>query len=80
MKASLMGVSFKEWLNVRRKRAELSQSALAQKLGVTRQTISNWERGGTPEGISLTTAAKLAEALDVDLPEVSRAVQGKGVL
>ena len=30
-----------------RKKAGLSQEALAERIGVSRQAISNWERGGS---------------------------------
>lgn len=52
--------------NVKRRRAErgMSQEQLAEKLGVTRQTVSNWERSVSfPE---LPTLELIASALDTD--------------
>lgn len=52
--------------NVKRRRAErgMSQEQLAEKLGVTRQTVSNWERSVSfPE---LPTLELIARALDTD--------------
>ena len=46
----------------------LSQEALAEKVGVTRQTVSKWETGESlPD---LEKAALLAEALEVSLDEL----------
>lgn len=54
-----------------RKRENLSQELLAEKLMVTRQTISNWERGlGNPE---VSTLPRLSQVLGVDL---ARMLQG----
>ena len=51
-----------------RERAGLSQEALAEKLGVTRQTVSNWENGrATPDAHKL---AKLCEVLGVGADEL----------
>ena len=52
--------------NVKRRRAErgMSQEQLAEKLGVTRQTVSNWERSVSfPE---LPTLELIARTLDTD--------------
>lgn len=52
--------------NVKHRRAErgMSQEQLAEKLGVTRQTVSNWERSVSfPE---LPTLELIARALDTD--------------
>ena len=39
-----MNVEIAERLAARRKQAGLSQEALAEKLGVSRQAVSKWER------------------------------------
>lgn len=46
-----------------RRRAGLSQSALAKRVGVSRQTISYWEARPALDG-SATTLTKIANALD----------------
>jgi transcriptional regulator with XRE-family HTH domain len=50
----------------RRKELKLSQEEVAQKIGVTRVTISNWENGVTQD-IDFVKAANLALLLDLDL-------------
>ncbi len=59
-----------------RKNSKLSQEMLAEKIGVTRQTISNWELGETspnPEQLKLlskTLDVSVDELLDNDIKEV----------
>ena len=49
----------------RRKMVGLTQEQLAERLGVSRQTVTKWETGdSTPD---LANAGALAEALDVSL-------------
>jgi putative transcriptional regulator len=48
-----------------REQAGLSQEQLAQKLGVTRQTVGSWERGKTQP--SLTMIALLCKLLDINV-------------
>ena len=56
--------------NIKRRRPELglSQEQLAEKLAVTRQTVSNWERSVSfPD---LPALERIAEALDTDPAEL----------
>ena len=52
-----------------RKKANLSQEKLAEKLGVTRQTISKWELGETAPDI--LQAKKLSKIFNVSLDELT---------
>ena len=52
-----------------RKKNKLSQEALAEKLGVARQTISKWELGETSP--DLKQAKKLSEIFEVSLDELA---------
>lgn len=52
-------------LQSKRKSAGLTQEALAQRIGTTRQAISSWERGVTEPDIS--TLEKLADIYAVDI-------------
>lgn len=51
-----------------RKRAGISQSELADKLGVKQNAVSNWETGQAKP--KLDTIKKLAEILQVSVEEI----------
>lgn len=51
-----------------RKRQNLSQEQLAEKIGVTRQTISNWELGESSPDIR--QAKKLSKTFDISLDQL----------
>ena len=63
-----MGFSIDRNIRRLRKEAGLTQEELAQKLFVTRQTISLWELGKVHP--DLETLQKLAEQFQVDLLQV----------
>ena len=50
-----------------RKKAGLTQSALAEKLSVSTQAVSRWERGGSPDAAVLPA---LADALQVSIDQL----------
>lgn len=52
-----------------RKKNNLSQEALAEKIGVTRQTISKWELGETSPDIK--QAKELSKVFNVSLDELT---------
>jgi len=55
-------------MQIFRKRKNMTQEALAEKIGVARQTVVKWEAGeSTPD---LETAGLLAEALGVTLDDL----------
>ena len=60
-----------ENIQVLRKKRNLTQEALAEPVGVTRQTIAKWESGESVPDLSL--AGKLAAVLDVTLDELVEA-------
>jgi transcriptional regulator with XRE-family HTH domain len=45
-----------------REAANLTQSALGKKLGITQARVSEMERGGTPEGVSYAAVRRVAQA------------------
>ena len=60
-----------ENIQILRKKRNLTQEALAEAVGVTRQTIAKWESGESAPDLPL--AGKLASALDVTLDELVEA-------
>ena len=60
-----------ENIQILRKKRNLTQEALAELVGVTRQTIAKWESGESVPDLSL--AGKLSGALDVTLDEMVEA-------
>ena len=57
-----------ENLTLLRKRAALSQEALAEKIGVSRQTVAKWESGESAPDV--LHADRLAELFDVSLDDL----------
>ena len=51
-----------------REKKELSQEQLAERLSVTRQAVSNWERGKTEPDIEMLQ--RLSEVLEVSVEEL----------
>ena len=60
-----------ENIQILRKKRNLTQEALAEAVGVTRQTVAKWESGESAPDLPL--AGKLASALDVTLDELVEA-------
>ena len=58
-----------------RKRESMTQEALAEAVGVARQTIVKWESGESAP--DLETAGKLAEALKVSLDDLVNMPEGE---
>jgi len=58
-------------IQILRKKQNLTQEALAEEVGVTRQTIAKWESGESIPDLEL--AGKLAAALDVSLDDLTHA-------
>jgi AbrB family looped-hinge helix DNA binding protein len=58
-------------IQILRKKLNLTQEALAEEVGVTRQTIAKWESGESIPDLEL--AGKLAAALDVSLDDLTHA-------
>ena len=60
-------LTFGEWLRIKRERQGLHQSELSALLGVSPQTISNWERGITIPTLNPAQTLKLCQTLKVFL-------------
>lgn len=71
-----MNVEIAERLAARRKQAGLSQEALAEKLGVSRQAVSKWERSeSSPDTDNLIALAKLYGVLLDELLYVDESIE-----
>jgi transcriptional regulator with XRE-family HTH domain len=68
-----MRLTFGQWLRIQRDTAGLSQQGLADALGVTRQTVGNWEGKRSEAQLSLGQAKKLAALFEVPLELVAKA-------
>lgn len=75
MKAN--GISYKSrlgrYLRDTRKRAQLSQEAFADKIGINRTYYGNLERG--ENSISIDRLQKISKALDIPLSELFKQVE-----
>ena len=60
-----------ENIQILRKKRNLTQEALAEQIGVTRQTIAKWESGESVPDLQL--AGRLSAALDVTLDDLVEA-------
>lgn len=60
-----------------RKEKNMTQEALAELVGVSRQTIAKWESGDTVP--DLDAAGRLAQALDTSLDELVQEVPPAGI-
>ncbi len=54
-----------------RKKRNLTQESLAEKIGVSRQTIAKWENGESAPDLEMS--GKLSQALDVSLDDLANA-------
>lgn len=63
------GASGGDYLKKLRKEKKLTQSALAQKIGVTRQALNQWEIGLNYPDFSFCRLQNICEALSVDVSD-----------
>ena len=73
--ATALKLTFGEWMTATRKRAGLSQKELADRLGVTRQSIGAWEANRFKPALDPAQYQLLCSALGVtpdDLAEAFR--------
>lgn len=63
-------LTFGQWLLVRRKELKLSQGAIAEALGITRQSVGAWEKGEAKPSLSIDQTKALCRLLQVTLDEI----------
>ncbi|HEY9825090.1 MAG TPA: helix-turn-helix transcriptional regulator [Stenomitos sp.] len=60
----------RDMLMLKRRKAKLSQKELGERLGVSGQTISEWERGNRLPSLTPRQTSDLCRALSVSLDEL----------
>jgi putative transcriptional regulator len=70
-------LSFVEWFKLARSRAGVSQRAIAESLGVSVQTVGNWEGGRSVPSLDPDQMLKLCTALGVSLDVLAKAFRGE---
>jgi transcriptional regulator with XRE-family HTH domain len=63
-------LSFPEWLKLRRDIAKLTQGDIAKALGVTKQTISSWEKGNSKPSLNPSQTKQLCVILGITFDEL----------
>ena len=69
MLSQVMQLSFSQWFLIKRRSQDLSQDDIAKTLGVSKQTISNWEREVTIPTLTIPQIKKLCKLLDCGLDD-----------
>jgi len=75
--ARIVVLTFGQWLKLARSRAGISQRAIADALGVSVQTVGNWEGDRTLPVLDPGKMHKLCLMLEVDLAVMARAIAGE---
>ena len=70
-------LSFAEWFKLARSRAGVSQRVIADSLGVSVQTVGNWEGGRSVPSLDPDQILKLCTALGVSLDVLAKAFRGE---
>ena len=70
-------MSFGDWLLWRRRSLNISQENMAEALGITRQSVSNWERNKVKPTLEIPQVVTLCNLLDVGLDTLGRAAMGQ---
>ena len=63
-------MKFNEWLKANRKRVKLTQAQLGASIGVTRQTVNNWERGNKSPMLSVKQFQVLCQVLECSFYDI----------
>lgn len=69
MLSQVMKLTFSQWFLIKRRSKSLSQDDIAKVLGVSKQTISNWEREATIPTLTIEQFKKLCKLLDCTLDD-----------
>ncbi len=70
-------LSFPEWLRLRREIAKLNQLEVAKAVGVTKQTISSWEKGISKPALNPYQTEQLCLILQITFEELVKGFNGE---
>jgi transcriptional regulator with XRE-family HTH domain len=65
-----LGLNFSQWFLLRRREKGLTQDDIATVLGVSGQTVSNWERGRSIPTLTIDQTKTLCKILGCTLDEI----------
>ena len=68
---------FKDWFKLARSRAGVSQKAIADELGLSVQTVGNWEGGRSIPSLDPDQTLKLCTLLGVSLETLAKGFRGE---
>jgi transcriptional regulator with XRE-family HTH domain len=63
-------LGFNQWFLLKRRQRKLTQDDIAEALGVSKQTVSNWERSKSIPTLTIDQVKTLLEILDCTLDEI----------
>jgi DNA-binding XRE family transcriptional regulator len=63
-------LNFCQWLLLRRRELGLTQDDIALALGISAQTVSNWERGRSIPTLTINQVKNFCQILDCQLDEI----------
>jgi len=63
-------LSFSQWFLLKRREQDLTQDDIAAALGVSGQTVSNWERGRSIPTLTINQMKALCKILDCTLDDI----------
>ncbi len=70
-------LSFPEWFKLRRDIAKVTQEDIAKAVNISKQAVSNWEKGNTKPALNPDQTQKLCLILGVDFEELVKAFNGE---
>ncbi len=72
-----MNLTFPQWFKLMRSRAGVSQRAIADSLGVSVQTVGNWEGGRSVPALDPDQMLRLCSLLGVSLDSLAKGFRGE---
>ncbi len=70
-------LSFPEWFKLRRDIAKVTQKDIAKAVNISKQAVSNWEKGNTKPALNPDQTQKLCLILKVSFEELVKGFNGE---